>query len=121
MDLQFERYTKPRTTGEYRLLILDGHESHLSLDFMVSSEEHKIITLSMPSHSSHVLQPLMSSVLACSSMCTGGRSREGCRLVQVTLPKRISSQRFWQHFEGPYRSQATIAQEVSEGQATRRA
>ncbi|KAL2887167.1 hypothetical protein HOO65_050288 [Ceratocystis lukuohia] len=29
----FDRHTKGRSTGHYRLLILDGHESHHSVDF----------------------------------------------------------------------------------------
>ena len=44
--------------GEYRLLILDGHESHLHQDFKDYCLEHKILTLCMPPHSSHILQPL---------------------------------------------------------------
>ena len=40
------------------LLILDGHESHKSLAFQDLCEENKIITLCMPAHSSHILQPL---------------------------------------------------------------
>ena len=40
------------------LLILDGHESHKSLAFQKICEENKIITLCMPPHSSHILQPL---------------------------------------------------------------
>jgi hypothetical protein len=54
----FEKYTKPRTTGVYRLLVLDGHESHHSAEFEVYCTEHNIITLCMPAHSSHILQPL---------------------------------------------------------------
>jgi hypothetical protein len=40
------------------LLILDGHESHKSLAFQELCEKNKIITLCMPAHSSHILQPL---------------------------------------------------------------
>jgi len=29
----FEKHTRPRTVGNYRLLILDGHESHHSEEF----------------------------------------------------------------------------------------
>jgi hypothetical protein len=54
----FERHTKDRTVGSHRLLILDGHESHDSLEFRQICEENKIITLCMPPHSSHLLQPL---------------------------------------------------------------
>jgi hypothetical protein len=54
----FDRHTKPRTTGKYRLLVLDGHESHHSTDFEVYCKDNDIITLCMPPHSSHILQPL---------------------------------------------------------------
>jgi hypothetical protein len=40
------------------LLIIDGHESHSSYEFYKYCEEQKIITLCMPPHSSHLLQPL---------------------------------------------------------------
>ena len=54
----FDSYTKARQVGAYRLLILDGHESHLNQDFKDYCLEHKILTLCMPAHSSHILQPL---------------------------------------------------------------
>ncbi|OWT42501.1 DDE superfamily endonuclease domain-containing protein [Pochonia chlamydosporia 170] len=54
----FEKHTQPQTRGAYRLLILDGHESHHSTAFELFCKDHKIITLCMPSHSSHILQPL---------------------------------------------------------------
>jgi hypothetical protein len=39
-------------------LVLDGHESHHSTEFELFCKENKIITLCMPAHSSHILQPL---------------------------------------------------------------
>jgi hypothetical protein len=39
-------------------LILDGHESHHSVEFEGYCKENKIITLCMPAHASHLLQPL---------------------------------------------------------------
>jgi len=54
----FDKYTKERAIGQYRLLILDGHESHISVQFQQYCKEHNIITLCMPPHSSHLLQPL---------------------------------------------------------------
>lgn len=54
----FDRYTKTRSVGRYRLLILDGHESHHSLEFEKYCQANKIVTLFMPPHSSHLLQPL---------------------------------------------------------------
>jgi hypothetical protein len=54
----FDAYTKTRQVAVYRLLILDGHESHLNQGFKDYCLENKILTLCMPSHSSHILQPL---------------------------------------------------------------
>ena len=50
--------THAKSAGVYRLLIIDGHESHISLAFQDYCKENKIIALCMPSHSSHLLQPL---------------------------------------------------------------
>jgi hypothetical protein len=54
----FDAHTKARQVGAYRLLILDGHESHLNQEFKDYCLENKILTLCMPPHSSHILQPL---------------------------------------------------------------
>ena len=53
----FDRHTRACTIGSHHLLLIDGHESHCSLEFQRFCEEAKIITLCMP-HSSHLLQPL---------------------------------------------------------------
>lgn len=44
--------------GSYRLSILDGHESQHSAEFEEYCKGNNIITLCMPPHSSHILQPL---------------------------------------------------------------
>jgi hypothetical protein len=54
----FNAYTKTRVIGARRLLVLDGHESHHSLEFQEICKENNIYTLCMPAHSSHLLQPL---------------------------------------------------------------
>jgi hypothetical protein len=54
----FDRSTAKRLVSLYRLLVLDGHESHHSVDFERYCQDHKIITLCMPAHASHLLQPL---------------------------------------------------------------
>ncbi|KAL9567396.1 hypothetical protein ACKAV7_008471 [Fusarium commune] len=54
----FDKHTINRSVGSYRLLILDGHESHHSTNFEAYCKEKNIIPLYMPPHSSHLLQPL---------------------------------------------------------------
>ena len=54
----FHNYTKDRTVGTHRLLVLDGHNSHISAEFDQFCLDHQIVVLCMPAHSSHLLQPL---------------------------------------------------------------
>jgi hypothetical protein len=50
--------TAPKDPSEWRLLFLDGHESHVSDDFMWECYNSKIWLIYPPSHATHVLQPL---------------------------------------------------------------
>lgn len=50
--------TNSRTRSRFRLLILDGHGSHLTPQFDRICTENDTIPLCMPAHSSHLLQPL---------------------------------------------------------------
>ena len=54
----FDQHTDIRRKGAYRMLVLDGHESHVSAQFEAFCKEKNIITLCLPSHSSHLTQPL---------------------------------------------------------------
>jgi hypothetical protein len=60
----FDEHTKRHTVGRYRLLIVDGHKSHNSLEHHQYYKENKIVTLCMPPHSSLLLQPLDVGCLA---------------------------------------------------------
>lgn len=50
--------TFSRTKGKFRLLILDGHGSHLTPKFDEICYQNDVIPICMPPHSSHLLQPL---------------------------------------------------------------
>ena len=54
----FDPYTQGRTVGKYRLLILDGHGSHVTAEFDQYCQQNHIIVLCMPPYSSYLLQPL---------------------------------------------------------------
>ena len=54
----FDKHTIGRRVGVYRMIVLDGHESHLSAQFEEFCKEKNIITLCLPAHSSHLTQPL---------------------------------------------------------------
>ena len=44
------------------ILILDGHVSHISYEIRILSNEHDVTLLKLPSHLTHLLQPLDISV-----------------------------------------------------------
>jgi hypothetical protein len=53
----FEPVTR-NSVGANRLLVLDGHESHISWAFIRHCWDHNIVPLCFPAHSTHLLQPL---------------------------------------------------------------
>jgi len=54
----FAQQTKPATSGQARLLIVDGHSSHYFRGFLESAREHNIHVICYPSHTTHVFQAL---------------------------------------------------------------
>jgi hypothetical protein len=56
--------TAPRDPSEARLLILDGHGSHETTEFMWECFSNNVYLLFLPLHTSHVLQPLDLSIFA---------------------------------------------------------
>lgn len=47
-----------RSPDDFRLLLCDGHDSHISADFVLFCIEKQIDLVLLPPHSSHLLQPL---------------------------------------------------------------
>ena len=55
----FHTNTKSRISSkEYCLLLMDGHESHKTYEFIQFCEKHYIILYCFPPHLTHLLQPL---------------------------------------------------------------
>ena len=54
----FERETRRYASTRYRLLLLDGHGSHVTIEFIKYCHEHKILLAVLPPHATHTLQPL---------------------------------------------------------------
>ncbi|KZP14232.1 CENP-B protein, partial [Athelia psychrophila] len=58
LERDFEPFTAAKNKSQgYRLLILDGHNSHTTYRFCSFADRHKIIVLCLPSHTTHRLQP----------------------------------------------------------------
>ncbi|KAK7571520.1 hypothetical protein V3481_018732 [Fusarium oxysporum f. sp. vasinfectum] len=105
----FNRSTTNQLTGPYRLLILDGHESHHSADFERYCKDNKIITLCMPAHSSHLLQPLD---VGCFGVLKKAYGREIEHLIRCSIT-HISKTEFFPAFYAAF--QATITESNIQG------
>lgn len=58
LEKVFLPQTQPNDPSEARLLIVDGHGSHTSDEFMTTCYLNNIHLLFFPAHTSHILQPL---------------------------------------------------------------
>jgi hypothetical protein len=64
----WDKLTKEKADGQYCLLIVDGHSSHFTMEFLDYACNNMIVVLCYPSHSTHVYQGLdvvIFSVLKC--------------------------------------------------------
>jgi hypothetical protein len=73
LERDFHPATAERNvTRGYRLLILDGHNSHTTYQFCSFAEKHKIIVLCLPPHTTHRLQPCDVGVFGPLAACWKG-------------------------------------------------
>src|SRR5271169_6580804 len=49
---------RENAAGEYRLLICDGHDSHITGEWVAHCMDNDILLAILPPHSSHLTQPL---------------------------------------------------------------
>ncbi|RKK07648.1 hypothetical protein BFJ65_g17853 [Fusarium oxysporum f. sp. cepae] len=96
----FDRFTKAKARNgrDYRLLITDGHSSHINMGFLDWCDAHRIIVAVFPPHSTHRLQPLDVSLFGPLSTAYTNR------LVQWTSKTQgltgLSKREFWVLFWG---------------------
>jgi hypothetical protein len=57
LEQVFDHYTKQQS-GRWQLLILDGHGSHVTMEFINYCNCHRILLIILLPHSTHTLQPL---------------------------------------------------------------
>ncbi|KAL4255103.1 Centromere and Transposable Element-Derived Protein [Pleurotus pulmonarius] len=85
---------------EYRLLILDGHNSHCTFWFCRFARDHKIIVICLPPHTTHALQPCDVVVFA---------ALQRAWKAQVKIAKKVHKSNFLQ----TYHAARTAAMKVS--------
>ena len=62
LERVFEPSTRAKAGGQYRLLICDGHDSHITGAFVAHCMDYDIVLLILPPHSSHLTQLLDVSI-----------------------------------------------------------
>jgi hypothetical protein len=60
----FDRETRAKAKRNWRLLLLDGHGSHMTIQFLDWCQSNRILVAVYPPHSTHRLQPLDVSLFA---------------------------------------------------------
>ncbi len=83
----FNESTKFKTKGTHRLLVFDGHKSHSTMQFHDYCIQEKILTLCLPPHSSHLLQPLDVGCFAPLKSFYGREIEKFMRSEVVTITK----------------------------------
>ncbi|CAN5189596.1 hypothetical protein BH09PAT2_BH09PAT2_11550 [soil metagenome] len=101
----FDKHTAARAKGPYRMLVLDGHESHESIVFQDYCKSHNIITLGLPPHSSHITQPLD---VGCFSPLKRAYSRQIEGFMKAHI-NHITKVEFFIAFKHAYQQSITVA------------
>ena len=93
----FQRYTSKKARRRYRLLLVDGHGSHLTEEFLEYCHRQKILLAVYPPHSTHTLQPL--DVVMFKPLSTAYSKKLGERLFKhqglVPVKKTDFFELFW--------------------------
>ena len=92
----FDRYTKKKSGNRRRLLIVDGHSSHVHMQFMEKCDELRILLLILPPHSTHRLQPL--DVLLFAPLSSFYSTAANALLTDSLGLINLSKRAFWSFF-----------------------
>lgn len=92
----FEPKTRSKAGNNKRLLIVDGHSSHMNMKFIEYCDTHNILLGILPPHSTHRLQPLDVAVF---SPLAAAYSNQIDMLMQSSYGyTRITKRIFWSLF-----------------------
>jgi hypothetical protein len=102
----FEPRTREKAGNHQRLLIVDGHSSHVNLRFIEFCDRNHILLAILPPHSTHRLQPLDVGIF---SPLSTAYSKEIDRLIQSSHGfSRVTKRNFWTLFRTAWNSALTF-------------
>ena len=92
----FEPTTAKKAGNGRRLLIVDGHSSHVNIKFIEFCDDHNIILAILPPHSTHRLQPLDVGIF--SPLATAYSNQIDYAIQSSHGFTRITKRSFWSMF-----------------------
>jgi hypothetical protein len=105
LKMVFDSNTKQKAGHSYRLLLMDGHGSHLNLNFIEYCDSSQIILGIFPPLSTHRLQPLDVGIF---SPLATAYSNELGRLIQSSQGFcSLSKRNFWKMFKPAWKQALT--------------
>jgi hypothetical protein len=106
----FDRNTKSKARSSYRLLIVDGHGSHLTMDFIEYCDRNKILLAIYPPHATHTLQPLDVSLFKPLSTAYSAEISSFMEKSQglVSMSKRDFWPMFWRAWKASFTAETII-------------
>ena len=101
----FDRHTKEKAGNAKRMLIVDGHSSHINMGFINHCYENKIILVVLPPHSTHRLQPLDIGIF--SPLATAYSRQLDARMSTSYGYNGITKRDFWSMFREAWQNAIT--------------
>ena len=103
----FDLYTKAKAGRARRLLIVDGHASHVNWEFLQTCDRLRILVCILPPHTTHRLQPLDVSLFQplATAYSRGINTLMYNRESHVHITKRL----FWPLFRDAWKASFTLA------------
>ena len=109
----FKPNTRPQSSRTWRLLIFDGHSSHVNLQFINWAFNHKILLLVLPPHSTHKLQPLDASLFGL--LAIEYQVQLNTWLQKLLGILRFTKHNFWKLFWAAWKKSFAENQEAVQG------
>jgi hypothetical protein len=106
----FDRHTKEKAGNRRRLLVVDGHSSHINMKFINLCDERRILLLVLPPHTTHRLQPLD---VGCFSPLQRYYTNELNKLIGYSLGYNDMSKRFFWRLFSPAWTAAMSEQNIA--------
>ncbi|EUC27044.1 hypothetical protein COCCADRAFT_112719, partial [Bipolaris zeicola 26-R-13] len=117
LEQVFNRKTKEKAKRDWRLLLLDGHGSHVTPSFIDYCDAHRILLAVLPPHSSHRLQPLDVAVFGPLATAYGKELDKFLHRSQALLDMQKSDflQLFWAAYTSAFTSDNILSSFAATG------